>query len=153
MPRFQIKRKTRQPSPEVVPEEKIDENEMSLESESESSDESEPLTEQMETLNLAPAAQRTPQRQTEPQYAPQRRARDTSLARRPTYPVQSRAVQHSQQLQRPRQLGQTRPVQFPKPSRSANGRPKLQFRSHFGPNGKLMSTQDKARSLYYSCFG
>ena len=53
MPRFQIKRKTREPEAEVIPEEKIDEEEVSLESQTVSDSESEPLEQQMEALGLA----------------------------------------------------------------------------------------------------
>ena len=153
MPRFSIKRKTRQPEPEVVVEEKIDETEISLESEYESSEESEPPTEQFQTLNIAETAETIPQQQIETQYQPQRSSRATTLAHQHTIPVQHQPDYRQVAPQQRRVLGQPRLMEYPRPSRSSNGRRKLQFRSHFGPNGYAMSTQDKARRLYNSCFG
>ena len=131
----------------------IDDNEVSLESPTVTDDESEPLSEQMETLNLGEPALKTPQPRSEPQYERPRRHAVASVARQQTYPVRNDQPQQYYRTQQPRQLGQARPMQYPKPSRTASGRPKLQFRSHYGPNGALLSTQDKARRLYHSCFG
>ena len=153
MPRFQIKRKTREAKPEVVPEEKIDETEMSLESSDESSEESEPLVEQFETLEIEKKKEIQPKQQTKPQYDTPRRTRETSVAQYNANVDQYGNPRQTYAPQRGRQLGQRRPIEYPRPSRSANGRPHLQYRSLYGPNSQYLSTQDKARSLYYSCFG
>jgi len=153
MPRFQIKRKTRDPQPEIVPEEKKDENEMSLESSYESSEESEPLSEAIETLEMKEKTQIAPKQQTQPQYATPRRTRDASVAQYNANVDEFGNHKLSYAPQRRSQLGQRRPVEYARPSRSANGRPHLQYKSCYGPDGQYLSTQDKARSLYYSCFG
>ena len=153
MPRFQIKRKTREPKPEVVPEEKIDEQEVSLESSEESSEESEPLTEQFKTLEVTKQAPRDTQRRNEPEYTTPRRERSASVA-----PERTKAVRN-QYYNRPRPgdirsvYQNPRSIQYPKPSRRVDGRPRLHYRSFYGPNAERMTTQDKARQLYYTCFG
>ena len=153
MPRFQIKRKTRPEEKKVVPEEKVDEMEVSDYSDSESSDYSEPLTEQMETLEIAKQHAIRPTRQTEPQFEPQRRSREATVARRQPIPARNEYQRHPDPVREPRQLGQRRLMQYPKPSRVANGRRALHYRSYYGPDSTYMTTQDKARRLYNSCFG
>jgi len=153
MPRFQIKRKPKPEPMEVVLEEKIDEMEISDLSSSESSDYSEPLTEQMETLEIAKQHAIRPTKETEPQYEPQRRTREARVAHQEPIPVRNEYQRRPNTLHDRRQLGQRRLMQYPKPSRSANGRPTLQYRSYYGPNSTHMTTQDKARRLYNSCFG
>ena len=153
MPRFQIKRKTREPKPEVVPEEKIDENEMSLESSEESEDETKPLTEQIETLEMKETAADDTQSDIEPEYEPPRRTRSASVAQMFTTPVQERQTRAQRPPPIRRVYRNPRPIEYARPSRSANGRPVFQYRSSYGPNAHHMTTQDKARSLYYSCFG
>ena len=153
MPRFQIKRKTREPEPEVVPEEKVDETEVSYETDSESSEESEPLEEQFEALRMAERARRDTQRQTEPEYKPERSVRDATPAHRYTTPAGNPNYNQRQAPAARRMYEAPRRIDYPKPSVSRNGRPTLQYRSRYGPNSKQMTTQDKARQLYYSCFG
>ena len=153
MPKFQIKRKTRNPEPEVVPEEKYDENEERLETESESSEPSEPLTEQMETLEVAETPQRQPKVQFDPRFAPRRRPAEASLARQQALLTQQDELRRYQQLVAREKLGQRRSIQYPKPLKNRNGRRNLQYSSHYGPNAAAVSTQEKARQLYYSCFG
>ena len=153
MPRFQIKRKTRKPEPEVVPEEKIDENEMSLESSSESEDETKPLNKQMETLELDESPEDDTETYNEPEYVPKRRSRSASVAHMFAEPVRNQYPRAQRPPQARRMYREPRPIEYARPSRSVNGRRVLQYRSSYGPNGEHMSTQDKARSLYYSCFG
>ncbi len=153
MPRFQIKRKTREVKPEVVPEEKIDENEMSLGSSSEEEVETEPHKVRFEALNLNDKDESEPEEDSEPEYVPKRRPRETSVAQSHVTPV--RNVNNYPRRPPPlrRAYPDPRPIQYPRPSRSANGRPHLQFRSGYGANSAHMTTQDKARRLYYTCFG
>ena len=153
MPRFQIKRKTQKKEPEPVPEEKIDDTEMSFESASDTSSESEPLESEMETLKIQ--EQPKPARKVRfepPKQAPQQ-GRRTTVAQQQPNPVRFANAFGRQPSTRPRQLRQPRPMDFPRPSRMTNGSQKLKFRTHYGPNADYMSTQDKARQLYYSCFG
>jgi hypothetical protein len=153
MPRFQIKRKTKQVKPEVVVEEKIDDTEMSLESSSESEEEIAPQKVRFATLNLNEIAPEAVEEETEPEYAPQRRPRETSVAQRHVTPVRNRNNYERRPPPLRRMCRDPRPIQYPRPSRSANGRPHLQFVSGYGPNSSHMTTQDKARRLYNSCFG
>ncbi len=153
MPRFQIKRKVRPEETKVIPEEKVDEMEVSDYSDSESSDYSEPLTERMETLEIAKQHAIRPTRQTEPQYEPQRRSREATVAHREPTPERIDYPRRPDPVQARRQLGRRRLMQYPKPSRSANGRPALHYRSYYGPDSTHMTTQDKARRLYSTCFG
>ena len=152
MPRFQIKRKTREPKPEVVPEEKIDENEMSLDSSSSSEAESEPLTKQIETLEMEETAEDDTQSYIEPENEPPRRTRSATVAHQYTTPVRERQTRAQRPPPVRRMYKEPRPIEYARPSRCSNGRPVLQYRSSYGPNGHRMTTQDKARSLYYSCF-
>ena len=153
MPRFQIKRKTKQVKPEVIPEEKIDETEMSLESSSEEEAETMPQKVRFETLDLNEIAPDDTEEDNEPEFEPQRRTRATSVAHPTTTPA--RNVNNYQRRPPPvrRMYRDPRPIEYARPSRSANGRPHLQFRSGYGPNSEHMTTQDKARRLYYTCFG
>ena len=153
MPRFQIKRKNREVKPEVEPEEKIDENEMSLESFSDEEVETKPQKVRFETLNLNDKDESVSEEDSEPEYVPQRRPRETTVAR--SYETPVRNVNNYQRRPPPvrRMYPDPRPIQYPRPSRSANGRPHLQFRSGYGANSQQMTTQDKARRLYHTCFG
>ena len=153
MPRFQIKRKTKQVKPEVVVEEKIDDTEMSLESSSESEEETKPHKVRFETSTLNETTEEDTEEESEPEYAPQRRPRETSVAQRHVTPVRNRNNYERRPPPLRRMCRDPRPIQYPRPSRSANGRPHLQFVSGYGPNSSHMTTQDKARQLYNSCFG
>ena len=153
MPRFQIKRKTQKPDPEPVPEEKVDDTEMSFESASDTSSESEPLEGQMQALKMM--AEPKPERKVHfepPKQAPQE-LRRTTVAQQQPNPVRFANAFGRYPSPRPQQLRQPRPMDIPRPSKLTNGSQKLKFRTHYGPNGDYMSTQDKARQLYYSCFG
>ena len=153
MPRFQIKRKKKETEPEVLVEEKIDETEMSLESTDEESIESEPLSEAFETLEVTKKADNKPKQQTEPQYATPRRTREATIARQQTNYDQYGNHRQTYAPQRQQMHRQPRSLDYTKPSRSRNGRPVLQYKSCYGANAARLTTQDKARRLYYSAFG
>ena len=74
---------------------------MSLESPTVTDDESEPLSEQMETLNLGEPALKTPQPRSEPQYERPRRHAVASVARQQTYPVRNDQSQQYVRSQQP----------------------------------------------------
>jgi hypothetical protein len=153
MPRFQIKRKTKQVKPEVVVEEKIDDTEMSLESSYESEEEIAPQKVRFATLNLNEIAPEAVEEETEPEYEPERRPRETSVAQTHVTPVRNRNNYERRPPPLRRMSRDPRPIQYARPSRSANGRPHLQFLSGYGPDSFHMTTQDKARRLYKTCFG
>jgi hypothetical protein len=153
MPRFQIKRKTKQVKPEAVIEEKIDDTEMSLESSSESEEETKPHKVRFETSTLNEDTEEDTEEESEPESEPQRRPRVASVAQRHVTPVRNRNNYERRPPPLRRMYRDPRPIQYPRPSRSANGRPHLQFVSGYGPNSSHMTTQDKARRLYNSCFG
>ena len=153
MPRFQIKRKTKKAEPEPILEEKIDDTEMSYESVSDESSETEPLESEMQTLKIEDSPKPERKVRFEPQKQAPQQVRRTTVARPQTNPVRYGNSFGRQAPARPQMLGQPRSMTFPKPSRLTNGSRRLQFRSHYGPDGNYMSTQDKARRLYYSCFG
>ena len=153
MPRFQIKRKTRKPEPEVVPEQKVDDTEVSLTSSDYDSDETMPLSEAMETLEMEEKAEPEPKQQSEPEYPPQRRPRPATIEQQYTTPARNRNIAQPRAPRRQRLYRPLSSIDYAKPSRSSNGRPHLQYKSHYGPNTEQLSTQDKARRLYNSCFG
>jgi hypothetical protein len=153
MPRFQIKRKPRQIDPEFVAEEQVDETEMSLDSSSESEEETKPLKVTFESLDLNETTSDNIESQSEPESEPERRPRETTLAQRRVIPVRNRDNYGRRPPPVRRMCRDPRPIQYPRPSRSANGRPHLQFRSGYGLNSHQMTTQDKARRLYNTCFG
>ena len=153
MPRFSIRRKKPEEQPQEPTEEKIDDQEISVESESEPSEQSEPLTEQMETLKLDESPSRRPQQYYETQTMAPRRTREARVERYPPNPARYRQNYEAHRRVAPQQYRNPRSIDYPKPLRSQNGARKLQFGSHFGPGGHSLSTQEKARRLYYSCFG
>ena len=153
MPRFQIKRKPRRDNLEPVPEEKVADVEMSQDSSSECEEETKPLKVSFETLNLNEFEPDDTEPQSEPEYEPERRRRDTTVAPRHVTPVRNRNNYERRPPPLRRMCRDPRPIQYARPSRSANGRPHLQFVSGYGPNSSHMTTQDKARQLYMSCFG
>ena len=153
MPRFQIKRKTKEVKPEVVPEEKIDENEMSLDSSSEESVETKPQKVRFETLSLKEKDESVSEEESEPEYEPQRSLRETSVAQTHVTPARNERIYQRGPPPIRRMYREPRPIQYARPSRSANGRPHLQYRDGYGANSHQMTTQDKARRLYYTCFG
>ena len=153
MPRFQIKRKKKEIEPKVLVEEKIDETEMSLESSDEESIESEPLSEAVQTLEIADKAETNPKQQIEPQYETPRRTRTATIAHQQANYDQFGNHRQSYAPRRHQMYRQPRPIQYTKPSRSLNGRPTLQYKSCYGPDAARLTTQDKARRLYYTAFG
>ena len=152
MPRFQIKRKTREPKPEVVPKVEEEESDEDMNSPSISAEENEPLEEAFETLKTAEKAENNEYMESEPEYEPRRRARETRVANMYTTPVPNRNFEERRAPSLRQMYREPRRIDFAKPSRCGNGRPKLQFRSGYGPNASSMTTQDKARQLYMTCF-
>ena len=157
MPKFSIRRRKKaEPKPvEKSPEpEKMEEDTPSDENYEE--DDNENMEDVDDTVS-EPPVERT--RATVPQTVSQapkptpRSFRDTRLtgyspriAQKPYLP-RSGIPAHVNKLNPTRSL-------FPdRPSRQNGRSQKLRFSSHYGPDGHTMSTHQKARALYYSCFG
>ena len=160
MPRFQIKRRTKKPEPEVqpqvMPEEESESMELSMEFDEDMDEPTKPLTKKINNMTLDQEPEELKISDTEaeePEYhrpEPMRRARVTEHTpeRAPyRYPRESRAPER-----RP-MYNKLRSIDYPRPSRSRNGQPKLKYSSGYGPNSRTLSTQEKARRLLHSCFG
>ncbi len=153
MPKFTIRRKRKvapkvaEPEP-VEKEVKVDDEEMSV-----SSDEENYVTEAMKQLNV----QTKPQRQQnhvrfEPNPRPQYETRarvDRQPTRNPKY-----ITQGAGQQPRYNPMYRKTPTPFAQ-NQGMRGRakPRIKFRSLYGPNGSAYDTRTKAGMLYHACFG
>ena len=152
MPQFKIRRKRKpvvekvQPKEKIV-EEKIDENEAY-----ESSSDDKAVNEAMDELSLHNEPQYEQKHEkVHRNYRPQFQKRAEVAQERPRFvnktPMRAREslrrnAIYKNSAQAVPQMHQTR----------RDGRPKMRFRSIFGPNGDQLDAQTKARILYHSCF-
>jgi len=153
MPRFSVRRKTKPVQPEEPLEVKVDDQEVSMESSYSESEESEPLSEQFETLKVAQTPVYASKPETRPQVEPVRRTRSASVAQWRPNVARYRQNNPPRRPMDPPGYQNRRSVQYAKPLRSQNGSRKMQYGSHYGPGGNSLTTQEKARLLYHSCFG
>ena len=155
MKRIQIRRKKRKPETPPPPPEPVD-DESSETSEFEDDVQTEPPPPQSEPhqqlRNLSLADEQRSRSQALYQ-TPVREPRRANVARtRPNFAPDAPKKPTWQQRQ-PSVLGAPRSQTYDRPRKRPSGRPKWRFRSAYGPNGHLLSTQDKARMLYFSAFG
>ena len=149
MKRITIRRKKKpqaQPEPIVEPENDDMESEYSS---SESLAESEPRNQYQEPEYKPQVAERKPQVHFKP---PTEQMRSARIAERQSFPAQPVRKNPYMNHRQPQRLGTARSIDYARPSDRSRGRPKMQYKSYYGPNGNVMSTQDKARILYYQCF-
>jgi hypothetical protein len=150
MKRITIRRNRKPTQPPPPPPEPDMEDETSEYSSSESLAESEPLSEAIGNLRVTEQTKPRPQVRFEPQARPVRRATNVE---RQSFPVQPRSVNPYAQQKRPRTLAAPRSITYDKPLRQTRGKRNVSFASPYGPNGYQLSTQEKSRRLYYTCFG
>ena len=152
MKRITIRRNRKQPETKPEPVQQ-DEDESSETSEFESDDtdtKSEPLTSQLRNLNVREQAHPRQNRQSFQAHEESRRANLVARQSFPAPPVQKNSYQVHES--RPK-FGAPRSMVYDRPRKQSNGRQKWRYRSIYGPNSHLLSTQEKARRLYYSAFG
>ena len=152
MKRITIRRKKKEaPTPPPQPPKVEEDNsETSEYTSSDDNTQNEPPTKQFANLKTqAPPVSRPKVHFQEPS-APVRSARNVERQSFPAQPTQK----NSYNVQRPpANIGRPRPMVYDRPQRKPRGRQKWRFRSIYGPNAHLLSTQDKARRLYYAAFG
>ena len=160
MPRFQIKRKNKKPEPEVEPqpmsEEESESLDLSMEFDEDNESPTKPLNKKITEMKLDPEPQEPeldPQQYNEPQFQrpmPVRRAR---VARPMSQNARFGFSREPVPSRRRPMYDKLRSIDYPRPSRSSNGKRKLQYSTPYGVNGTSMTTQEKARRLFNSCFG
>ena len=153
MKRISIRRKKKDsvPQPKPAPEpEPQDEYSESTSTSSESMVESEPPTKAFANLKVRENPERRPQVRFEPQVQKQGGAR---VVEPPSKFVGIRRNQGDVPRGQPKYLGQPRSRPYDNPSQRRSGKRNLQYASPYGPNGYNLSTQERARLLYFSCFG
>ena len=150
MKRITIRRNKKTSQPPAPPPEPEMDDETSEYSSSESLAESEPLTDALKNLKVTEQAQARRQVRFEPQV---REPRRTTIVDRQSFPAQVRPINPYQQQKRPRTLATPRSITYDKPLRRPRGKRNVSFASPYGPNGYQMTTQEKSRRLYRTCFG
>ena len=157
MPKFSIRRRKKvEPEPvEKSPEpEKMEEDTPSNENSEE--DENENMEDVEDTVSEPPAERRrtyVPQPVHQVRKTTPRSFRDARLAGYSPRIAPKPHLPRSKIPPRVNKLNPTRSLFPDRPSRQSGRSQKLRFSSHYGPGGHSMSTQQKARALYYSCFG
>ena len=157
MPKFSIRRrKKREPEPvEKSPEpEPMEEDPPSDEKNDEEEDE---YMEDVDDAASEPPAEERRVPVPQPRYqAPKptpRSFRDARIAGYAEQVARNPYLARSKIPAHVNKLNPTRSLYPDRPSRQKVQSQKMRFSSHFGPNGHSMSTQEKARALYFSCFG
>ena len=153
MKRISVRRKKKDPvpppppAPEPKPQEADDSSDFSS---SEPLNETQPLNEAIANLKVAEQQQVRPQIPTEPQVSQQR---SPTLAQSQPRFAQNVYPQTYYQQKPSRSLGGPSAIPYDKPLRRKKSKRNMSYRSPYGPGTWNMSTQDKARMFYYSCFG
>ena len=150
MKRITIRRNKKTTQPPAPPPEPEMDDETSEYSSSESLAPSEPPTESLRNLNMRQQPKPRPQVRFEPQV---REPRRPTIVDRQSFPAQVRPTNPYAQQRRPRTLAAPRSIEYDKPLRRPCGKRNVSFASPYGPNGYKLSTQEKARRLYNTCFG
>ena len=153
MKRITIRRKKSKPAPQPEPEPEPEEEETSEYSSEETVAESEPPTQPAQPVRNLKTRERPKQRQQVQFQDPVHEPRSARVERQQYFPQEPRRVQPYHTRKPAPQLGQPRSMIYPKPSRQPSGRQNLRYKSIYGPNSRAMTTQEKARQLYFSCFG
>ena len=160
MPRFQIKRRAKKPEPEVqpqaIPEEESESLDLSMEFDEDMESPTKPLNKKIShmTLDQEPEEVKVDEMEVEePEYhrpGPMRRSRvvEHTPERAP-----NQFYREPRAPRRREMFNKLRSIDYPRPSRSRNGQPKLKYSSGYGANSGAMTTQEKARRLLHSCFG
>ena len=157
MPKFSIRRR-KKPEP-APPAEKEDPEPMSDEEPSEEKmdeceeDTTEDVEETFKKMSIAKPRQYEPHRPQQGQKYTPRSMRDATIARYPPRYAPRGRLPRSDIPRAAQTLNQRRSLFPPRPSTHLRRDRKLRFGSHYGPGGHGLSTQERARRLYYSCFG
>ena len=153
MKRITIRRKKSKAAPQPEPEPEQEEEQTSECSSEETVPETEPQPQPEEPVRNLKRREHPRQRQKVRFEAPDQNPRSASVARPQYFPQDPRRVNAYQQQKPPPYLNQPRSIDYPRPSNRTQGRQNMRYRSIYGPNAASMSTQDRARKLYFSCFG
>ena len=153
MKRITIRRKKSKPAPQPEPEPQPEEEETSEYSAEEPVAETEPQPQPDEPNRNLKTHEETKERPRVRFQAPAQAPRSARVAEPQYFSQDPRRVQAYRQRKPPAYLNQPRSIDYARPSNRSHGRQNLRYASIYGPNSRSMSTQDKARKLYFSCFG
>ena len=153
MKRITIRRKKRKPAPQPEPEPEPEEEETSSYSSEETVAQSEPQPQPAEPVRNLKKKEIPKERPQVRFKAPVHEPRSARVEKPQYFSQDPRRAQAYHQHKTPPYLNQPRSIDYPRPSNRTQGRQHLRYASIYGPNSRSMSTQDKARKLYFSCFG
>ena len=153
MKRITIRRKKSKPAPQPEPEPEPKEDQTSECSSEETVQESEPQPQPEEPVQNLKRRERPRERQRVRFEAPEHDPRSARVVRPQYFSQDPRRVKAYHQQKPPPYLNQPRSIDYARPSNQTRGRQNMRYRSIYGPNAASMSTQDRARKLYFSCFG
>ena len=153
MKRITIRRKKSKPAPQPEPEPQPEEEETSEYSSEGTVAETEPQPQPDEPNRNLKTREQPKERPQVRFKAPVQEPRSARVAPPQYFSQEPRRVPAYQQRKPPAYLNQPRSIDYARPSNRSQGRQNLRYASIYGPNSRSMSTQDKARKLYFSCFG
>lgn len=153
MPNFKVRRKSKPPAPVV---QKMEEMQIASEGSDATSDSSDSFSDTPSTMEV----ETKPQKQATQEYYEYQEPERRTYQQQPPRPARRNAIYGATPMRGPYRasprnpyLGQPRSLNPPNNPRGKGGRRKMQFRSHYGPNGDYLDTHTKARLLLSSCFG
>ena len=151
MKRITIRRNKK--APEKPPQEPDAPDESSDETSEYESDDTEAITEpptkQLRNLKVSQQRELRPRAVQKPV---RRESRSANIVERQSFPVQPPRQNAYDLRNQRREFARPRSINYEHPRKQRSGRRNLHYRSIYGPNSHLMSTQDKARQLYFAAF-
>ena len=153
MKRITIRRKKSKPAPQPEPEPQPEEEETSEMSTEDTVVETEPQPQPDEPNRNLKTDHRPKERSQVRFKAPVEEPRSARVAPPQYFSQDPRRVPAYHQRKPAAYLNQPRSIDYARPSNRSYGRQNLRYASIYGPNSQSLSTQDKARKLYFSCFG
>ena len=153
MKRITIRRKKSKPAPQPEPEPEPEEEETSSYSSEETVAQSEPQPQPAEPVRDLKKEENPKERPQVRFKAPVQEPRSARVAPPQYFSQDPRRAQAYHQHKPSPYLNQPRSIDYAGPSNQTRGRQNMRCRSIYGPNAASMSTQDRARKLYFSCFG
>ena len=115
--------------------------------------EEEDVEETFQKMSIANTRQYEPHRPQQGQKYTPRSMRDATIDRYPPKYAPQHRLPRSDIPRAAQTFNQRRSLFPPRPSTHLRRDRKLRFGSHYGPGGHGLSTQERARRLYHSCFG
>lgn len=153
MPNFKVRRKTKPPASKPK---QMEDKHVEFEEPESVSDSSDSFSDTLSAMEV----ETEPQKQATQEYYEYQQPKRQTYQKQPPRPARRNAIYGATPMRGPyrtpprtQYVGQPRSLNPPNNPRRVNGRPKMQFTSHYGPNGDYLDTRTKARLLLSSCFG